>query len=826
MTNISGATNSNLDVGFIPRSAIGTNAQDILKRRIEHDLTPLNLQVCWYLSPENLAEAKLEPEVLDALTTNVRQPVYGTLLAADADTFAKYRDRLPASIPLPSSANWQLPADLWGYVFIACPLPPLPSETTFIDRMAGGDRMALNGDGMIYRVGFEAGQAQIKTRIMKTPCYYADLAAQLLPTKYNKFGYRFFDGGLVRHSLFLGTRNQMNTAFLATKEHLLVTFDAARPHIIDPDTLELLAPIGSALGKSWTGLAPKLPPILNQVFQPCSNPAHPLCDRVKPIDAAPTVQPAGEIVTANFSAGFGMVNIFNRLRKRLKERLNQDGVVLTNSWGGFTDLIRYRLNDDRTFDKDDRNFEKWRLFLPNREPVIIEQAIHQMCLTEDYILIGDVAFKIELAQIFAPFLIGKIRKISAYLGYLLSITFIKLVQPPSYANVYLVKRADLDRHIPEGEHRTLTAIKVTLPREVSHFVVDYHNPEGKITLMAAHGGGWDVTEWVSEYDESVNSNCPDYEAMSPIVKSIAKLEKLVNGNKHVPAVKCLNNKDALGMLPAPADLNSLGRYTIDGETGAVITANLLSDAGDNPSRRNTWSLSVNTHRNLNRDSTQTENQVTQQTSGEITSLYWMSWGFSWEILPKRIYQAYRDRDNRTIPVEGLPNVDMPASLLRLDTQQMKIVDSFEFPIGYLTRSPQFIPSQAPCPEGKDPATHGYIFCVIMADANPEDPQSDAKDEIWIFHADDFKGKPIYRLSNSDINLGLMIHSTWIPQLDFGKKYSAADRQTMRKNTLDRDFYPIVQAKILPHAKDLFREFVEPHYVNQTSEADLLNLQEQ
>ena len=115
MTNVSGAANPNLNVGFIPRSAIGTNEKDIRKRRIEHDPTPLNLQFCWYLSPEALAEAKLDPEVLDALTTNVRQPVYGTLLAADADTFAKYRDLLPASIPPPSSANWQLPADIWGY---------------------------------------------------------------------------------------------------------------------------------------------------------------------------------------------------------------------------------------------------------------------------------------------------------------------------------------------------------------------------------------------------------------------------------------------------------------------------------------------------------------------------------------------------------------------------------------------------------------------------------------------------------------------------------------------------------------------------------------
>ena len=153
---------------------------------------------------------------------------------------------------------------------------------------------------------------------------------------------------------------------------------------------------------------------------------------------------------------------------------------------------------------------------------------------------------------------------------------------------------------------------------------------------------------------------------------------------------------------------------------------------------------------------------------------------------------------------------------------MEIVDSFEFPIGYLARSPQFIPSKDPCPSDKDPTTHGYIVCVIMSDAEPGDPKTAAKDEIWVLHADDFKGKPIYRLSHPDINLGLTIHSTWIPEIQVGK-YSQAEREAMRKATLDRDYNPIVQAKIFPLTKDLFRDIVYPHYINQTSEPELEQL---
>ena len=110
----------------------------------------------------------------------------------------------------------------------------------------------------------------------------------------------------------------------------------------------------------------------------------------------------------------------------------------------------------------------------------------------------------------------------------------------------------------------------------------------------------------------------------------------------------------------------------------------------------------------------------------------------------------------------------------------------------------------------------------MSDAEPKNPHTVAKDEIWIFHADDFTGKPIYRLSHPDINLGLTIHSTWIPQIQFGK-YPEAERQNMRRKTLDRDYNPVVQSKLFPHTKTLFREVVYPHYINQTSEAELLEL---
>ena len=129
-----------------------------------------------------------------------------------------------------------------------------------------------------------------------------------------------------------------------------------------------------------------------------------------------------------------MLSAIDRLRRWYKGKLGRDGVILKHPWGAFTSIVRYRF--------DSKTFEKWRLVLPSGEPVIIEQAIHQMALTEDYIIVGDIAFKIELSQIFAPFLFGAIRKYSVKIGYWLSLVFLQLIQPIPYASLYIVKRSD------------------------------------------------------------------------------------------------------------------------------------------------------------------------------------------------------------------------------------------------------------------------------------------------------------------------------------------------------------------------------------------------
>lgn len=787
---------------FIPKSVVETSIKDpkeryavIRKRRTEHDIDALNLEVCLYLTPEEAAKV---PKAVQARYFSELQPISGKLLRFSSSQIdseiPNFVGEIPQELRERFTLEVRLPDDLWGYAFYVAPIPPQTENNPA--QFARGDRMALNGDGMIYRLGFDQSKATLKTRITKTPCYYADLATQVIP-RYDRIGFRFLDGGMVRHSICLGTRNQMNTAFLATRNHLLVTFDGARPYVIDPDTLELLEPIGAV--SEWKGLGPKLPPQLTQVFQPYSNPAHPVCDHSQ-IQPSPDCSGSDEIFTVNYSQGLSLVRDINRFRRWLIRSLGRRGQVLTNPWGSFTRLIRYQLGGQ---------VESWQLFLPSGEPVVIEQAVHQMVLTEDYIILGDIAFEIELSQIFSPFLFGYLRNIvTKQIGYQLSLIFLEIVQPLPFANLYVVRRKDLDC-ATDGK---LSATKVSLPREVSHFAADYQNPKGKIILHVAKASGWDVTEWIGEYDESVNPERENMPFITQIIKKLSR-EELIDKKGR----KCLQT-DLRGMLPGPVDLNQMSRYEIDGSccqtdrnasSGAILNSHLISDPGFNDTGRNTWSLSVNTHRNLKRDHKSESSEI-------IKNIYWMSWGFSWEIIPKRIYRAYKNRDVRTIPYEHLPDIDKPMTLLRLDTERVEIADSFEFPFGYFARSPQFISSSAPCPEGMDESAHGYVVCVVLAD----DEHGKPKDEFWVFHADDFKGKPIYRLSHPQVSLGLTIHSTWLSDVQVDK-YSKSKRQEIRQQSLKRDYEDLINHKG-GLAKQLFEEIISPCFIEQTSEQELLS----
>lgn len=76
----------------------------------------------------------------------------------------------------------KIPQDLQGHVFIIGPVgsvnsPNLPG-TEIVFPANDGSTALYNGDGMVYRLDFNDIAAGVKfySALMKTPCYYADIA--------------------------------------------------------------------------------------------------------------------------------------------------------------------------------------------------------------------------------------------------------------------------------------------------------------------------------------------------------------------------------------------------------------------------------------------------------------------------------------------------------------------------------------------------------------------------------------------------------------------------------------------------------------------------
>lgn len=608
-----------------------------------------------------------------------------------------------------------LPEDIQGHVFI---VGPVGSVTSGGLPYTDGDSL-LNGDGMIYRLDFDQkGEVGFKSRIVTPPCFWADKATRP-GTKYDK--YRFRNHGLIRFSFALGARNQLNTAFVPIKfpddsyERLLVTYDVGRPYEIDTETLEVVTPIGSNL--EWHPAATGF----NFPFQPVFSTAHPVFDRH-----------SHELFTVNygrsissFLATIPFIYDINELPQEVDEILesiasfieDQDVVkdffkifsqFSDNIWQFSFSLIERLLNIDIhnfvyliRWDGTEQ-LERWKLVLPDGSPVKMQQTMHQIGVTKDYVILMDTAFKTGLEQLFQnPFPDNK--GAERFLSQLLT----RPVSPDS--TIYIVRRADLkagQRPACSQTEVEVVARQLVIPLECAHFLVDYENPNGQITLHASHICAWDVAEWVRKYSRS---------AYKPYNSAPSRLG---------------------GMEINQVDINRMGRYVIDAENAQVIKSQIICDS------ELTWGVGLYAY---------SENQH----QGHLEHIYWTSFGLWKELLTKLVFDLYKNYKYRAVEVAEilrLTEKGIPANLFHLHTssKSLQIIDQYKFPPGYTVSSPQFIPR----PDGEDSPTNGYIVCAVVFNQT---------NEFWIFDAKNL-AEPLCKLSHPLLNFGYTLHSTWLPKI--------------------------------------------------------------
>ena len=753
-----------------------------------------------------------------------------------------------------------LPDDLTGHYFMISPVGSPNSaivegddKTVWVSK--DGWTALYNGDGMVYRLDFAGGAAHLKTRIVKPPCYFADRATADPDNDDRYHPLKFYNLGISRSSFNrLGSRNQLNTAFVPFKlkddasDRLLVTWDVGRPYEIDPETLETLSPVG--MNESWSDLMPNQPSL---PFKNLMSSAHPVFDFT-----------AERFYTLNVGKSFGTVMSVSRaIEVRLKE----------NSQAAKSLFDRFIRDRNLNFAKSTRNIvillytailyslkivvglvetvvnilkiftggydfvhllgwdgkevgisQKWNIVLPYNRPLRIGQTVHQMGMTQDYIVFAETSFKFALESTL-PF-----KRSSLFSSFIIFITdFLNYPQYPS-TNLYIVKKSDLviktpdlftrftnlfDRtafkHLPK-----VVAKKVEIKPEFSHFVLDYDNSNDQIVVHASHLAASDIAEYIRIYDRSAydNRDPDEREDIYDDPELTYRLQQLV------------------GNVVGPTDISRLGRLVIDAKQGKVIEQKLFPNQEDDKEEINkqleahhqdpdnnkidlkyllTWSTAFYVHPNL-------------RPTRQLTDLFWNSWGIWPDLLTHRAVEAYQDYPERLVDLKKVIDLTyegVPSSLCHLkidldDRHQLRIKldedNYFQFDKRNLGTSSQFIPR----PNAKD-QTDGYIVCAVLTSdrflSQPTEADNNAdwsqNSEIWIFDAQKLKQGPLYKLSHPKLNIGFSFHTIWMSE---AKSPSRRLTYNVREDYQDlvaglKNDNPDLSDSI----QDLFEEEVYPHF---------------
>lgn len=402
------------------------------------------------------------------------------------------------------------------------------------------------------------------------------------------------------------------------------------------------------------------------------------------------------------------------------------------------------------------DFERWKLIHPDGTPVTIQQTLHQIGVTQDYVVLMDTSLKIGLAQLVTL----KNKKFDKSVRKLLDYP-----QSPD-STIYIIPRAALtEGERPankQSQEKTVVVQKLVIPREGFHFVVDYENPDDKITLYAIHACAWDVAEWIRPADLPLT------------------------GNPRPP----------LGMLVNGMDINQVGRYEIDGKTGKLLAEPRLTYNLDY-----SWAIGLCTYSETKQNDEWLPPKI-------FDNIYLDSFGAWKDLLSPFIYDLYKDYKYREIPADRVREISdrgNTAAISRLDTHKMELLDGYQFCPGYFADSVQFVPRH----QGTGDSTDGYIVCTVNYNPDPCNRLKSGKSEIWVFHANNLQAGAVCKFAHPLLSFAFTTHTVWLPEI--------APRNSSYSIPVREDFQPLVD-KIAPERpaiqtriQKLFDEEIYPQF---------------
>lgn len=691
----------------------------------------------------------------------------------------------------------------------------------------------MNGDGMVYRLDLDkTEEVYLSSGLMKTPDYYADEATSQKSGRYSKLR-SFRNMGIARMSFALGQRNMANTAFVPFKfkedepTRMFATFDAGRPYEFNPENFDMLTPLG--WNKEW---ASAMPPALKVPFEVTTGTAHPVFDpRTKEFF---TVNYTKSMETSSHHEVFHKAQRYHKEVGEYLEDFTRDhahhmdpehdeyilkdketfehvGKKFERHLDGLHSGVRKKLSiwkwlvhlfweflqfiTPKAFETEDAVFlkrwtgkpgemENWRVLDEEGKPLKIYQTMHQMGISEEYIVLIDSAFKFGLdLMILNPF--PHIEMLDRLIRYLTS----GPMEP--ITPTYIIKRSDLE-NAPKGKDgiRTVRCKTVKLPVEAVHFIADYKNDPGKITLHLAHNSAACIAEWVRPYDFMKLSD--EHPKQGPFESQVGQV--------------------AAGQM----DIGRIGKYVVDVESGDFTIQEVsvegdveaLLRTGDPASIKgpHTWGVGLYTYRDA---------FTADNIPDKLTDTYWGCFGLNPNAITDFIYHLYKDYPNRgTLPPSNL-NLDklleytavgIPCNIIRQDVETMEIKDFYLYDVDIAnTTSVQFVPRKNPSPN-IPPSRDGYIVCALQNGVGVS-PEDHYKAEFWIFDADNLNQGPICKLRGEGVQFAFLLHTAWTPDVGYSPSDYNIDVRKDYNSMIKRIWWPCRRRRL----QRFFDTYVYPNF---------------
>jgi len=269
--------------------------------------------------------------------------------------------------------------------------------------------------------------------------------------------------------------------------------------------------------------------------------------------------------------------------------------------------------------------------------------------------------------------------------------------------VHIIDRRDL-----LSDKKTVIAKQIVVDNPCIHLIPEYENPNDQITVYMLHTPATNTAEILRNYDRDLHGN------LFP---------------KHLIGY---------GTLPV-LDLSSIGKHVLDVSRSEVVRSEYISEMPY------CWGPYLYTYMG----------RQIEPYHGQ--DLFIMFKGFSRDILPKRIFNAYKDVETRQVPLEEMisgEGIHHNNSICRITTEKFAIADAYVFPDRVLLYTIATLGS-------KNQEETGYVIAGVVTDQTADERSSGH--EYWIFNASDLAKGPICKLGRESLNNSTLFHALYIPK---------------------------------------------------------------